>query len=271
MNKLTAKIAFVALLLGLVVACKKKQNVDPAPNPNMKGSIELEFENFVGTQAFQLNTSYTNPNTNESFTPTMLRYFISNIQFKTNQGVVYTVPQANSYFLLDIEKPETLKFTISDIPEGDYNEITFMVGVDSTRNTKPVEERTGNLDIAGTAAGMYWSWNSGYIFVKMEGTSPQSAAPDNKFRYHIGGFGGYSSPTINCIRTKTLSFGTSIAKVRSNNKTSTVHFIVDWLKLFNGSTQLRIAENHTVMFNPFGVNIANNYVEAFNFDHVHSN
>lgn len=154
MNKLTAKIAFVALLIGLVVACKKKQDSAPAPNANMKGSIELEFENFVGTQAFQLGTSYINPNTNETFTPSMLRYFISNIQFKTSQGVVYTVPQANSYFLLDIEKPE---FTINDIPEDDYNEITFMIGVDSLRNTKPVEERTGNLDIPGTAAGMYWS------------------------------------------------------------------------------------------------------------------
>lgn len=104
----------------------------------------------------------------------------------------------------------------------------------------------------------------------MEGTSPQSAAIDNKFRYHIGGFGGYSSPTINCIRSKTLSFGTSVAKVRSGQHPNNVHFIVDWLKLFNGSTQLKIADKDTVMFNPFGVNIANNYLEAFSFDHIHS-
>lgn len=235
----------------------------------MKGSVELEFENFVGTQAFQLGTTYTNPLTNETFTPSMLRYFISNIQLKTTSNVVFAVPQENSYFLLDIEKPETMKLMLNDVPEGDYKEITFMIGVDSLRNTKPVEERTGNLDIAGTAQGMYWSWNSGYIFVKMEGTSPQSTAPDNKFRYHIGGFGGYSSPTINCIRTKTITFGTDVAKVRKGKQPTTIHFIVDWLKLFNGSTQLRIAEQPTVMFNPFGVNIANNYVEAFSYDHIH--
>ncbi|MFN3316142.1 MAG: MbnP family protein [Raineya sp.] len=266
MKKISILLVF-ALFMS-VIACKKK-NTDPAPNPNMKGSVEVEFDNFVGTQEFRLGTTYTNPNTNESFTPSMLRYFISNISLKTTAGVTYTVPQEQSYFLLDIEDPNSMKFILNDVPEGDYNEITFMIGVDSLRNTKPVEQRTGNLDIAGKAQGMYWSWNSGYIFVKMEGTSPQSTAVDNKFRYHIGGFGGYSSTTINCIRMRTLSFGTTAAKVRAN-KTPTIHLMADWLKLFNGSTQLRIANNHTVMFNPFGVNIANNYVEAFSFDHVHN-
>ena len=266
MKRISLILAAIALPF-LFVACKK--NVEPAPNPNAKGSIELEFENFMGTQKFQLGITYTNPNTSETFTPSMLKYFISNISLKTTNGTTYTIPQEQSYFLLDVEDENSLKFTLNDIPEGDYNEITFMIGVDSLRNTKPVEQRTGNLDIAGKAQGMYWSWNSGYIFVKFEGNSPQSAAVDNKFRYHIGGFGGYSSTTINCIRTKTLSFGRDVAKVRSG-KAPTVHFVADWLKLFNGSTQLRIANNHTVMFSPFGVNIANNYAEAFSYDHVHN-
>jgi hypothetical protein len=253
----------------VVISCKKK-DTEPAPNPNLTGSLEVEFENFVGTQKFSFGTTYTNPNTNESFTPSMLRYFVSNIELKASNGTVFTVPQNDSYFLIDQEKPESLKFTLNGVPEGDYNEISFIIGVDSLRNTKPVAERTGNLDVSGTAAGMYWSWNSGYIFVKFEGTSPQSTAADQKFRYHIGGFGGYSSPTINCIRKKTLSFGRDVAKVR-NGKTPTLHLITDVMKLFNGSTQVRIANNNTVMFNPFGVNIANNYVDMFSYDHVHNN
>lgn len=252
----------------IVISCKKNDS-EPAPNPNVTGSLEVEFENFVGTQKFAFGTSYTNPNTNESFTPTMLRYFVSNIELKTSTGTVFTIPQNDSYFLIDQEKPESLKFTLNGIPEGDYNEISFTIGVDSLRNTKPVGERTGNLDISGTAQGMYWSWNSGYIFVKFEGDSPQSAAADKKYRYHIGGFGGYSSKTINTIRKKTLSFGKDIAKVRAKTA-PTVHLITDVMKLFNGSTQLKIADNNTVMFSAFGVNIANNYVDMFSYDHVHN-
>jgi len=35
---------------------------------------------------------------------------------------------------------------------------------------------------------MFWTWNSGYIMAKLEGTSPVSSQPNNKFEYHIGGF-----------------------------------------------------------------------------------
>ncbi|MDW8295554.1 MAG: hypothetical protein RMJ97_01600 [Raineya sp.] len=260
------KIGLLVLVVGFF-ACKKK-HTEPAPDPNKKGSAEVYFDNFVGSQELKLNVSYNNPITGESFTPTLLKYFISNIELKTANGTTFVVPQEQSYFLIDQENPASKKCMISEIPEGDYSEITFLVGVDSLRNTKPTSERTGVLDISGAAQGMYWSWNSGYIFVKFEGNSPQSAATDKKFRYHIGGFGGYSSPTINCIRKVTLSFGNDRLKVRQG-KTPSLHLIADFLKFFNGNYQLKIANNHTVMFNPLGVQIANNYQNMFSYDHVH--
>jgi len=39
---------------------------------------------------------------------------------------------------------------------------------------------------------MFWTWNSGYIFFKLEGNSPVSTQPNGKIEYHIGGF---QSPT----------------------------------------------------------------------------
>jgi hypothetical protein len=35
---------------------------------------------------------------------------------------------------------------------------------------------------------MFWTWNSGYIYFKMEGYSNASTEPNGKFEYHIGGF-----------------------------------------------------------------------------------
>lgn len=266
MNKSILKIGFLALAVGFF-ACKKK-NIEPGPDPNKTGSAEVYFDNFVGTQELKLNISYTNPLTGETFTPTLLKYFISNIELKTASGTAFVVPQEQSYFLIDQENPASKKCMIAGIPEGDYSEISFLVGVDSLRNTKPVSERTGVLDIAGAAQGMYWSWNTGYIFVKFEGTSPQSTATDGKFRYHIGGFGGYSTPTINCIRKVTLNFGNDRLKVRQG-KTPSLHLIADFLKFFNGNYQLKIANNHTVMVSPLGPSIANNYQNMFFYDHIH--
>jgi hypothetical protein len=36
--------------------------------------------------------------------------------------------------------------------------------------------------------GMFWTWNSGYIMAKLEGSSSLSRGLNNTFTYHIGGF-----------------------------------------------------------------------------------
>lgn len=82
---------------------------------------------------------------------------------------------------------------LKNIPAGEYKEIRFLLGVDSLKSIAPASERTGVLDPADRWRWKsYRMWNSGYIFVKVEGTSPQapldSASNSNKFRYHIGLF-----------------------------------------------------------------------------------
>jgi hypothetical protein len=262
-----AAVLAAALLL---LSCKKEEST-PAIDANKKGQIVLEFDNMVGKSDFTLNQEYTNA-AGEKYQIDLLQYYVSNIRLRTEDGKEYVVPQEKSYFMVREHDKSTHEITLSDIPEGNYSEVSFILGIDSLRNTKEPSERTGVLDIAGEAKGMYWQWNSGYIFFKMEGISP--AAPkgndgQNRFRYHIGGFGGYSSRTINNIKKITLPFGTSRARVREGRKPS-VHIVADLEKFFKGKTILSIAANSTVMFNPFSVEIANNYAEMFEAHHVHN-
>ncbi|WP_222597316.1 MbnP family protein [Chitinophaga pinensis] len=119
--------------------------------------------------------------------------------------------------------------------------------------------------------GMYWGWNSGYIFFKMEGTSsvaPLDPSGQHKFRYHIGGFGGYNAPTLNNVKTITVDLTAGgVAKVRADRE-SNVHLMVDVLKMFNGTTNVSIASNPTVMFSEFSMKVAGNYVNMFTHDHT---
>ena len=73
----------------------------------------------------------------------------------------------------------------------------FTIGVDSARNVSGAQ--TGALD---PALGMFWTWNTGYVMAKLEGTSPASAQPGNRFEYHIGGF----KEPDNVIKQVTLLF-----------------------------------------------------------------
>jgi hypothetical protein len=113
---------------------------------------------------------------------------------------------------------------------------------------------------------MYWGWNSGYIFFKMEGNSPASST--GEFMYHIGGFGGYSSATINNIKYITLDLtARGVPQVKQGKETN-VHLMVDVLKMFNAASSFSIADHSMVMFDPFSTTIANNFNSMFRHDHT---
>lgn len=247
------------------VSCKKEDVKQY--NNNVKGDLSVEFDNIVGSANLALNTgTYTNAS-GESFKITKLKYYVSNFVFTKTDGTVYTVPQDSCYFLVDEEDEDTHEPEMH-IPEGEYKTVQFTLGVDSLRNTMDLAHRTGDLDPTAAGADMYWTWNSGYIFLKMEGISTASTLTDSAFFYHIGGFGGYSTATINNIKTITLDLtARGIPQVKSGKSTN-IHLMADVMKLFNGTTTMSIAAHPAVMFDPYSVNIANNYSSMFRHDHT---
>lgn len=255
----------------LLPACTTSPDVEPTST----GEVTLEFDNVAGTRNLVLGSGTYQNAAGESFTVDMLNYFVSNIKLLRADGTHYTVPQDSSYFLI-LESERASQFVkLKNVPAGEYVGVEFVVGVDSLRSVSDISKRTGVLDPADASHegnSMYWSWNSGYIFLKMEGTSPQApadAAGNRKFRYHIGGFGGYSTPTFNNIRTVRLQFGSDKAQVGPGSSPE-IHLLADVLKVFNGPTQLSIASNPTVMVSPFSTTVSNNYVNMFSYDHMHS-
>lgn len=256
------KILVFSLIIASLISSCKKEDVGGT------NSMELKFDNIAGSADLVLSTTtYTNV-TGENYTIDKFDYYISNIILKKTDGTTYTVPQNKSYFLVKESDAASQKIEIEDVPVGDYNGITFTLGVDSLRCTKDISERTGVLDPAAGGAGMYWVWNSGYIFLKMEGTSTVSTLPTSKIQYHIGGFGGMTSPTINNIKTITLPFP-SVAKVTRTIQPE-AHILADAKKVLDGSTNISIATNSMVMFSAKSVDIANNYKDMFLVDHIHN-
>jgi hypothetical protein len=259
------KLLTVLLLSTLLFSCSKDNN--PVDDKTL-APLSIEFDNIVGGQNLILGNEvkYTN-SSNEQFTIDNIKYFISNIKLGKADGSTYTVPQDSSYFLITEEEDEAEL----NVPQGDYTSLTFTLGVDSLRSTMGIEDRKGALDPSGGMDGMYWGWNSGYIFFKMEGLSdkaPEDPSGQHKFRYHIGGFGGYSAPTFNNIKTITLDLSAGgIAKVRTG-RGSNIHLMVDLAKLFTGTNTISIEANPTVMFSEFSVNVANNLPGMFRHDHT---
>lgn len=208
--------------------------------------------------------TYTNAS-GEDFTITAFNYFVSNVVLKKADGT--ELKFIDKYFLIKESVAESKVITLTDVPAGDYTSVSFVVGVDSAKSVSDVAQRTGVLDPASYGTdNMYWSWNSGYIFFKMEGKSSKSTNAAKDFKFHIGGFGGMSAKTANNLRTVSLPIA-DIAKVRKNIAPE-VHLSIDAQKVFK--TSLKIAESNTIMNPTLGVAVANNYKDMFAVEHVHN-
>jgi hypothetical protein len=259
------KIFIPALAAVCFLNACKKESTPSEYDKTKKAALSIEFDNVAGASDLVLNTgNYTNAS-GETFTVDKLKYYVSNFKLTNIDGTEYVVPQDSCYFLID-ESDEDTHDPVVRIPEGEYKTLTFTVGVDSLRNTKDISQRTGVLDPTGVGADMYWSWNSGYIFMKMEGQSTASAM--GEYFYHIGLYGGMTTPTLNNNRTITLDLSArGTAKAKAGKETN-IHLLVDILKLFNGRTNFSIADYPEVMVNPFSATVADNYTKMFSHDHT---
>jgi hypothetical protein len=249
----------------LLASCKKEEAVKY--NPAVTADLSIEFDNIAGTSDLQLNTgTYTNQ-AGESFKVTKFKYYVSNFVLTSSSGIVVTVPQDSCYFLIDEADATTHEASLK-VPEGEYKTLSFTIGVDSLRNAMDISKRTGVLDLTTAAADMYWSWNSGYVFVKIEGTSPVITSSNHAFQYHIGGFGGYSTPTVNNLKVITLDLTQRGTPQVKSGKETNVHLFVDILKALNGSTNMSFATTPMIHDLSAGKPVADNYADMIRHDHT---
>jgi hypothetical protein len=256
------------LTFGLfLTACEKKEEITGF------GEVVLFMDNRAGQEELVLGTPYTNAN-GDTLQFSLFNYFVSNFVLVKEDGSEFVIPKDSCYFLCKQENASSRKLVLKNVPAGNYSRVEFNIGVDSLKSVAPAGERTGVLDPTGGAAGMYWSWNAGYIFVKVEGTSPQ--APVNAgtgartFQYHTGLFGGKDSPTLNNLKRVSISTTTESARVREGVEAPEFHLYVDILEQFTNPTNINVATNPTSHAGPYSATVAANYADMFRLDHVHN-
>lgn len=122
-----------------------------------------------------------------------LRFYLSNFVFLKNGAVVFS--EKNSCHLLDLEVEKSLLLNFQLPQNTDFDTLQFDFGVDSA--TTVLGAMGGDLD---PTRGMFWTWQSGYIHLKMEGFASKSPARNHTFQFHLG---GYLPPFQTCQTVKT--------------------------------------------------------------------
>jgi len=149
-----------------------------------KDNIELQIIPKFGVAHFILGKQY--PINSDSIQLETIKFYISNIELLLDGKATYK--EKNSYHLVDFLDTNSMSISLIKSSNEKFNEIKFNIGIDSIINQSGAFG--GDLD---PTKGMYWTWQNGYINIKLEGSISNSITDvDSKFEYHLG---GYQYPT----------------------------------------------------------------------------
>ena len=285
MKKFLSFLSICAIVL--LSACQDDEDVAA----NTSGSFSIEFDNYVGDQALELepagSTDYRyTTGSGQVFNLSTLRYYISGVRLEGPDGAVYedvmnvsaNADEVTGYYLVQEGEADSHFISLQDVPAGEYDKITFILGI-------PEEGMNGGAGggILDPAAGAwFWNWNAGYINLGMEGTaaaSPQErverdgfVTEAHSFALHVGGWKEVDSSVpnserfVNNIKTVTLDFGSRVTV--SADLTPEAHIVFDMLRILDGAG-VDFSQTYAVHAPKLGQPLAEQIPTAFILDHVH--
>jgi hypothetical protein len=122
------------------------------------------------------------PPQQDSFQLEVFKCYLSNFRFYSQSNeLIFTDSNA---FLIELSD-SVLTHTITiDCPVNvTPKTIVYSIGLDSVSNTSGA--LSGALDPLN---GMFWTWQSGYIHLKLEGKFVKTSSPKTALEFHLGGY-----------------------------------------------------------------------------------
>lgn len=228
-------------LIGVLLGCKGKEKTPEPGAPFI--SLKL-FHTFNG-EKFRLNQPYRTEN-GDTIVPNKLAYYLSNFKIFNAGGTV----NERMYRLIRFQTNTDTVVYSCEIPSSQangQNQIEWGIGVDNAANNSL--DNFG--DLSPTNNDMYWSWNTGYKFVLLEGKVRRNGVEKNLV-YHIGLNQGYK------LFRATLPYG-----LQGDRKYNLV-FEVKLDELFKNPNTIDALAENDIQFDPVQLKkIADNYGNGF--------
>lgn len=139
-----------------------------AASLNAQVETELRIYHQLGAQAFQMNTTATN-NNSQDFQVTRLSYYMSEFTV-VHDGGQETAISVDTVAI--VHAGEVVGFTtvqLGNLNVTNVEGIKFHIGVSSPINTSDPGLFVAPHPLAPQSPSMHWGWSSGYRFVAYEG------------------------------------------------------------------------------------------------------
>lgn len=214
------------------------------------GELSLHFHPMSGMSEFSTTETYSTPD-NWNYNVQLSQFYISNISVWLDPIGSQKASFDNLNYLV---KPDEMLYNLGGLPVGTYYGIDFSIGIaDSATNHADPSAASG--DLAPQSPSMHWSWNTGYIFVKIEGqyadSTDKTGTPVHNFAYHVG--------MDNMVRNVSLGHEFTVQRNVSNE----VMVMVNHAAVFETIDFSQDTLTHTMNNMPLAMEVANNLVNAF--------
>ena len=189
---------------------------DKSPAPSNKGTITFYFNHSVDDSILTLNKNGYINEAGNVFEVKNLEYFISKMILKKADGTTY---DANTIHYINATDEASKAFKLDAIPPGNYVSLSFILGVDSTRNI------SGGLPNTIVNNDMEWppSNGGGYHILRLEGHYNTSKA----YSLHCGNTNMNTNyPHVHKLNQVHYSFPISLNS-NNDNLTCTIRFNIN--------------------------------------------
>lgn len=248
MLRITGLISLLFILT--FTGCKKDEDTPPATStPSTTQKLSFHIHNVIGNRELNYDSVFTD-NSGRKIRFEDFRYYISNIVLIKNDNS--EVPLTGKVLLV---KPEIDTYELGQVAKGSYKGFRFFLGIDSATNHSDITAYPSSNPLASQSPTMHWSWNAGYIFMRIDGkvdtTLSNSGTPDYDMFYHIG-LDSY---------LQTLDFSTTAFNVGDTEKEILIKLNVR--ELFNNVDMRTENRTHTMGNTTLATKIKNNMLTAF--------
>lgn len=207
-----------------------------------KGTLSTHFHPVVGMDDLVTGNYYVV--NGDSISWELSQFYISDIKVWKDASGNQKESFNDIYKLI---KPNHADIALGELPTGKYYGIEFYVGIaDSTVNHADPSLAIG--DLAPQNPSMHWSWNTGYIFLKVEATRKSD---QQSLVYHIG--------------TDKLATKVVVQKefTIQANTTNPLMIMVDHAAILSGLDFDTENKTHTMNNMPLAMKVVDNLPNAF--------
>jgi uncharacterized repeat protein (TIGR04052 family) len=160
--------------------------------------VEIEFEARVGDSSFECTSTYEVGSGSTRVMPLDFRMYLHDIALLTKGGEQTIALEQDGTFqsgivaMLDFENDSgscsngtapTHTTIVGEVPTGEYTGLTFKIGVPEVQNHVNPAQAPSPLNVEG----MFWSWTTGYKFLRVDVMPMQATTADAGMEASDGG------------------------------------------------------------------------------------